>query len=421
MTTSKLFACAGSAALSLACVTAAFADDQPTATAPPTGGSTATAATASPPPPPSPPPYPSMGPTLSNNANSATFDAGPLGKLTVNGVLTGVAYAQSNPSFEFGDFKFNSSTGFDLSNGMATVQQTSGIVQFAVQAGVYSFPTVGNAYIKATTQTPLTFGYAPVAFVKIVPNSEFSLQVGQLPTLIGAELPFTYENANIERGLLWNQEPLISRGIQGNFTKGPFTVSLSWNDGYYSNQYTTISGLITYTLKNSDTLTFAASGNTSKNFTSPCFAGGGCLVPFATPIGQQQGQIYNLIFNHTMGKWTFTPYVQYNSVPNDSVTGASGSMWGGALIAKYSFTPEISVAGRVEYEASAGAFNMTFFGPRSNAWSLTVTPTYQKGIFFARADVSYVSVGSGTPGDLFGHNFDQSNQVRGFLETGVIF
>ena len=419
MTRSKLFVCAGAAALSLACVTAAFADDQ--ATTPPPAGGAATAATpASPPPPPTPPPYPSMGPTLSNNANSATFDAGPLGKLTVNGVLSGVFYAQSNPSFDAGDGKFNSSTGLDLSNGMVTVQQTSGVVQFAVQAGVYSFPTVGNAYIKATTQANLTFGYAPVAFLKLVPNSEFSVQIGQLPTLIGAELPFTYQNANIERGLLWNQEPLISRGIQGNFTKGSWTVSLSWNDGYYSNQFTTISGLVTYTFKNSDTLTFAAAGNTSTNFTRSCF-NFFCRTPFATPIGQQQGQIYNLIYNHSQGKWSITPYLQYNSVPDDITTGASGSMWAGALIGKYSFTPEISVAGRVEYEGSSGGFNMTFFGPGSNAWSITVTPTYQKGVFFARAEISYVQVGSGTDGFLFGHNADRKDQVRGFFETGVIF
>src|SRR5215469_18907265 len=151
MTRSKLFVGAGATAMSLAVVGAAFADDQAT-TPPPASGAAATATPTSPPPPPpppTPPPYPSMGPTLSNNANSATFDAGPLGKLTVNGVLTGVAYAQSNPSFDAANFKFNSTGGFDLSNGMVTVQQDSGILQFAVQAGVYSFPTVGNAYIKA--------------------------------------------------------------------------------------------------------------------------------------------------------------------------------------------------------------------------------------------------------------------------------
>ena len=94
----------------------------------------------------------------------------------------------------------------------------------------------------------------------------FSFQVGQMPTLIGAELPFTYENANIERGLLWNQEPLISRGVQFNYSQGPISASLSVNDGYYSNEFTTVSGLITYTFKNSDILEVAGAGNTDTNF-----------------------------------------------------------------------------------------------------------------------------------------------------------
>ena len=358
-----------------------------------------------------------MGPTISNNANSASFDAGPFGKVTVNGVITGLGYVQDNPSFEFGNFKFNNDFGGDFSNAMATVQKDDGVFQFVVQAGLYSFPTVGNSYINATTQTHLTFGYAPVAFAKIVPNSTFSFQVGQLPTLIGAELPFTYENANIERGLLWNQEPLISRGIQGNFSSGPWAVSVSWNDGYYSNEFTTVSGLVTYTFKNGDALTFAGSGNTSHNFEHCGYA----CIPFATPLGQNDGTIFNLIFNAPIGKWTITPYLQYNTVPNDPLTGASGSMWGGALIAKYSFTPEWSLAGRAEYESSSGGYNMTFFGPSSNAFSLTVTPTYQKGIFFGRVELSYTHVGSGTPGDLFGHDFDHTEQVRGMLEGGFVF
>jgi len=421
MTNLKLLLCAGSVAMGLAFAGSAFADDQTTTPPASTPAATPAAAPAAAPAP-TPPPYPSMGPTLSNNANSSTFDAGPLGKLTVNGVITGVAYVQDNAAFDFGDFKFNKDGGYDISNGMATVQKTDGLFQFVVQAGVYSFPTVGNAYIKATTQTALTFGYAPVAYAKIVPNSAFSFEVGQLPTLIGAELPFTYENANIERGLLWNQEPLISRGVQFNYSQGPISASLSVNDGYYSNEFTTVSGLITYTFKNSDTLTFAASGNASQNYKTCTFA---CTtdgtISFATPLAQNEGDIFNVIFNHTMGKWTFTPYFQYNSVPNDLVTGASGQVWGGALIAKYSVTPEVSIAGRVEYEGSSGLANLTFFGPGSNAWSLTVTPTYQKGIFFARAELSYISVGSGTVGDLFGNNFDKSNQFRGFFETGVMF
>ncbi len=141
-------------------------------------------------------------------------------------------------------------------------------MQFVVQGkAITRSLALGTGYIKASDTPAAEFGYLPVGYVKIVPNSTFSLQIGQLPTLIGAELPFTYENANIERGLLWNTEPLFSRGVQANFTGGPWTVSVSWNDGYYSNQYTTMSGLVLYTFKNSDTLEFAGSGNFSTNFT----------------------------------------------------------------------------------------------------------------------------------------------------------
>ena len=232
----KLLLCAGVATLGLALASQAFADDQSAPPASPPAASAAPAAPASPPAP-TPPPYPSMGPTLSNNANSASFDAGPLGKLYVNGDFSGLVYGQNNPGYDPIAGSLNKETGIDFSNALVTIQKDDGPVQFVIQAGGYSFPALGGTYIKATEQTSNTFGLVPVGYIKIVPNSTFSFEVGQLPTLIGAELPFTYENANIERGLLWNQEPLISRGIQANFTQGPWAVPFAYTDGYYSDQY----------------------------------------------------------------------------------------------------------------------------------------------------------------------------------------
>jgi hypothetical protein len=414
----KLLLCAGGAMMGLAYASLAFADDQATPASPPAAGAAPAATPASPPPPPTPPPYPSMGPTLSNNATSASFDAGPLGKLYVNGDFSGLFYVQDNPGFDPLAGKLNKDDGVDFSNAMVTIQKDDGPVQFVIEAGGYSFPALGATYLKATEQTSNTFGVVPVGYVKIVPNSTVSIEVGQLPTLIGAELPFTFENANIERGLLWNQEPLISRGVQVNWSSGSWAASLAWTDGYYSNEYTSISGEVTYTFKNSDTLEVAGAGNTSTNL--PCTATFSCFAPFATPLGQQEGQIYNVIYTHTQGPWTITPYFQYNTVPHDFVTGASASMWGLAVIGKYSFTPEVSLAGRFEYESSSGAYNM-LYGAGSNAWSFTLTPTYQKGIFYARIEGSYTGIGSGTPGFEFGPAGVNSSQVRGMLEAGVIF
>ncbi len=199
-------------------------------------------------------------------------------------------------------------------------------MQFYVQAGIYSFPTLGENYTSAlkTVKDPsLTPGIVPLGFVKIVPNSMFSFEAGALPTMIGAEGAFTVQNMNIFRGLLWNPEPITSKGVQGNFSAGPWAVSLSLNDGYNSNQYTTLSGSVTYTFKNMDTLDFAGSGNTTVN---------------KNDGGAENGTIFNLIYTHTMGPLTLQPYLQYSTVPRiDSIDEAGGSEFGAAILGKYSF------------------------------------------------------------------------------------
>ncbi len=359
---------------------------------------------------------PPVNAPMAANPYPATFDAGPLGKITVDGVVSVLGgYQSPSPTF-FGGPDRNA--GFiDVSNAQVIINKSDGVFQFFVQAGAYSIPALGATYFKAGTETPNTFGYVPQGFIKIVPNSMFSIEAGALPTLIGGEYTYTFENMNIERGLLWGQEPAVSKGVQANFSSGPIAVSIAYTDGYYSNTYTAISGSVIYTFKSADTLAFAAEGNVGRNHIST----------FVTPPAQNNGQIYNLIFSHTAGPWTISPYLQYQS--NPQVIGAMGvplvnsaSAWAGAILTKYNFTPELSLAGRLEYISTSGQQNI-LFGPGSNAWSITVTPTYQKGVFFARGEFSYVSIGSGDSidGDEFGELGNHGSQVRVMAETGVDF
>jgi hypothetical protein len=60
------------------------------------------------------------------------------------------------------------------------------------------------------------FGPLPVAYLKLAPNDAFSVEGGRLPTLIGTGYTFTFENPDIQCGLLWNQSPDVSRGGQLN-------------------------------------------------------------------------------------------------------------------------------------------------------------------------------------------------------------
>jgi hypothetical protein len=395
MTKLKLLLCAGSAALGLACAGTAFADT-PAAAAP--------AAPA-----PSPAPYPAMTAPLAANPNPASFDAGPLGKLTVDGVLSGAGLWQSNP--QFGAFGPTHDGYAELTNAQVIINKTDGPVQFYIQAGAYTIPALGAAFYKPEQLDSNTFGYVPQGFIKFVPTGEISIEVGALPTLIGSEYTFSFENMNIERGLLWGQEPAVSKGIQVNYSKGPIAISGAVTDGYDSDTYTALSGLITYTFKNSDTLAFAAEGNVGKSKVST----------FVTPPQQNNGMIFNIMYSHTMGPLTISPYFQYNNSPNIPGVSSSGDSWGLAVLAKYTFTPEVSLAGRVEYIASSGPANLLGYGTKSDAWSITVTPTWQKGIYFVRGELSYVGIGSGTKGLMFGLSGNADNQTRALVEAGVMF
>jgi hypothetical protein len=347
---------------------------------------------------------PLTGP-LSANATPASFDVGG-SKIDVSGQLTALGFSQSHPIP--GDKK----SLVDLSNAQIEIQKTDGVFQFYVQAGAYSLPSLGAPYFKSSDIPQETYHYVPTAYVKLVPSANFNIQAGILPTLIGAEYTFTFQNMNIDRGLLWNQEPAISRGVQANITQGPWAVSLAVTDGYYSNRFTTGSTLITYTVGKEDALAFAGSAQFQKTSKSG----------FATPVAQNNGDIFNLIWTHTEGAWQIMPYLQYGHTPKSTKAGlpASGSEFGAAVLGKYQVSPMFSLAGRAEYISSSGGFGL-LYGPKSKAMSLTVTPTWQFKTFFIRGELNYTKLDKAAPGAGFGTNGDQDTQTRAMVETGFLF
>lgn len=403
---------------------AAWAAD-PAAAGPGPNAAASELAQAPPPPPPGPPPAAApaaptlllpLGATLSANPNPENFDFGPpIGKVYLTGIASGLGFFQSNPVVGNND-------GYaDISNGMVFVQNASGPVQFFVQAGIYSIPTLSAPYIRATQFNSLTFGPLPQAFVKFVPNDAFSLEAGRLPTLIGSESTFTFQNDNIERGLLWNQENAVNQGIQANYTAGPVAFAVSLNDGFFSSNFDWLTGNATYTINSSNQIIVCAGGN----------FGSSRLNTFGTPIAQNNSSIYNLMYVGTWGPWTLAPYLQFTHVPDNSALQQAGfthdaDTFGFSLNGAYSFNDSWKLGLRGEYitssgNATDGAPSLLAGGPGADNWSLTVTPTYQYKVFFARAEFSYVGLGGTTPGFAFGKGGTDTSQVRVMFETGVIF
>ncbi|MGO8711306.1 MAG: outer membrane beta-barrel protein [Rhizomicrobium sp.] len=364
-------------------------------------------------------PTPSMAGPLAANASPMKFDGGPLGDIYVTGAISGLALYQSNHTETVGDHE----TLLDFTNAQVIVQNTTGLLQFYVQAGEYSLPTLGTPYLRATSATN-DFGPVPVAYLKLVPTDTFNIEAGKLPTLIGAEYTFTFQNLNIERGLLWNQEPAVSRGVQANYTMGPLAFSLAWTDGAYTNKYNKLSGSAAWTISPSDTVSLVGGGDV-----------GGPTKPFSPNLPIDDEQVYNLIWTHTSGPWTITPYGQYTSIegntfvhPHHSYTVPTTTTWGGAILANYAFDSNWSLGGRVEYISQNDGYDAVLYGKNSSAWTITVTPTYQYKVLFARADFSYVAASDvnhhgsslGYPGG-FGTDGTATDQTRVMLEVGVLF
>lgn len=363
-------------------------------------------------------PNPPMTAPLQTAAPPHTFDAGPFGTLAITAIVSGMGLTQSD--WVPGD----NATHWELSNGQVFLQKTSGWWQFYLQAGAYNIPTLGIPFSSTVDTLTELFGPLPQAYVKLV-KGRLSFMAGKLPTMIGAEYTFTFENLNIERGLLLNQENLINRGMQINDSVGHLTGSLSWNDGFYSNRYTWLSGTLSYAFNSSSTLAFVGGGNLGQT----------AFITSATPV-QNNSDIYDVIYTYNRENWFIQPYFQYTNVPTNTKAKIpqGAATRGGAFLVNYNFKHGISLAGRAEYISStrvtsqatgqplrpAPAVNLVY-GPGSAAWSFTLTPSYQNHGFFVRADFSAVQARSFTPGDAFGPLGLDGTQARGGVEAGFLF
>jgi hypothetical protein len=341
----------------------------------------------------------------------ARFDAGPLGKLSVNGIMTG-----------FAQFQNNSVPGDDnaqatLSNGQIFIQKADGKLQWYVQAGAYTMPTLSVPFVNAQNTVNNFYGPVPVAYLKLQAAKNTQFLIGSLPTLMGAESTFTYQNFNIERGIVWNQENAINRGIQVNQTVGRYlSGAISWNDGYYSNRYSWLSGSVTLS-KGPHALIYDGMGNLGQT----------AYQSAATPV-QNNSYMHAVIYTYTKGPWIISPYFQYSKLPINAKAGVpkGTSATGGALNASYAFKSGFSLPVRVEYltssgSATDGSVNLLGFGAGSKGVTFTATPTYQKGGMFLRSDLALVHATDYTKGTVFGKTGTDANQFRAVLEFGFIF
>lgn len=307
---------------------------------------------------------------------------------------------------------------FNISNAFAIVTKTSGTLQFALQAGAYSFPTLGvagNKTIQSGANTDL-FGPVPLAYLEYVPSSSFNLSAGVLASLTGAESSFTYQNWNIQRGATWNVENVVERGIRANWTQGKTTLVLGANDGYYSGKYGAAEAAITYALDPSDSLLAVWLDPNPRTPGNP-----------TTSIANKE--LLNFVFTSTHGALQLAPYILYARSPASTALGyaESESAFGAAVLANESWSDKFSTALRWEslhdgssQTATSINADLIGYGPGSGITTWTLTPDWKLGggAFF-RIDLSQAHVTGAAPGLAFDPSGNASNQSRVVLELGT--
>ncbi|MBV8595634.1 MAG: outer membrane beta-barrel protein [Candidatus Eremiobacteraeota bacterium] len=366
-----------------------------------------------------PAPAASASPSPSPMPTSTSLALGPL---SVDGVFSAFSLFTSGVN---ATGALDTPTGIDvnnrtdISNAFLIVNKESGTFRYGFAAGAYNIPVVGFALNKTTQDGANTslYGALPSVYVEFAPNNSFNLQAGKLVTMTGQESTYTYEDINIQRGIIWNMEPAVSRGIRGTLTGSKFNGALEVNDGFYSGNRIGFEGQITNTPSASTTFEIV--------FMVP-----NASAPPNATASIANKQLLDPMLTYTTGKWTFSPYLLWVNSPKSAALGYINDehAFGAVFMSTYALSSMWSLPLRVEYgrngssqsDTSANA-NLLGYGPGSGAWTYTLTPTYRRGIFFARAEASDVNVQGFTPGLAFSPSGMQTNQFRSGLEAGVQF
>ena len=352
---------------------------------------------------------------LTFSTTPINFNIAQIENIQFQALATGIGMAQNNPTS--GDFN----SLVDISNAQLIVQKSSGLVQFYIQGGYYSIPSLGTTYQRASLQTKDSFGLVPLANISFALTNQWLLTAGKINSFGGNENTFTYQNNNIDRGLLWNQTSNVSRGFQASYKQGALSSSVTLNDGFYSNQLSWMGASAKYQLNQKNSTSFVWAGSIKTNTSDT----------FITPIAQNNSQIFNLIHTYASSRWTISPYLQFTYVPANSSLGILGSSQttGAAILTNYRFSNKtsdvFSLPLRFEYIGSSGKGNPNapnlLYGQGSAAWSATITPTYQYERGFIRAELSYVQALNTAQGKAFGPSGNSNNQARLMLETGLLY
>ncbi|WP_041434083.1 outer membrane beta-barrel protein [Thermocrinis albus] len=269
-------------------------------------------------------------------------------------------------------------------------------IGFALNVGRRAVPTVGIEYEPFVSESKFELQSAYIT----LDIDKLNIMAGKIPAIYGWESPFTYQNANIQRGLVWWAE------FNSFFNGFRLTYSLldtlkviggvnDWNtkDGKYALEF----GISSRPLS-----------NLLANFT----------LIYNNRNDKYPIRLYSLALSYSKGNTTITLNPDIITVP-DSKTGTNGNGtgtgFGVALFISQKISENLSTGIRFEYVKADKKFDYYGIGKDNSAVTSTFTLKYSKSGFFIRGEASYVKTDKPT------YERNKDTQFRLLAETGFVF
>jgi len=330
------------------------------------------------------------------------------------------------------------SKGAKILNGLAKVEKTEGLFQFAVQVGGVSSWTMGTKPTMASAQT-YSSGPLYTGSLTLAPTSDFSISAGRLGSLEGYESTVDWLNSNVLATSIFFVQNSVSNSISATYTAGPVSTTLMFGDGFDTYRFNFLQASGTYTFDDSNNLTLYGATNVGRTGLSAHTYGSSTVSWNATTVGSYGANFVNssmagAYYSYTNGGLNIVPELQYVFAEKNSALATAGSPamkgyssnFGAAVFANYKFkdTP-YSLGGWLEYFTSNGP-DFWFLDPKARGFGLSVTPTWQSKYVFVRGDIGFIhltSIGDSTS-PLFSGGYGTGhgrNQATFVLEAGLTY
>lgn len=365
-----------------------------------------------------------------------SFNAGPLGILSLSGGADAYAYALTGAGSgeDKGLLGTSTSVGVEFFNGLVKLQKPDGLVQFTIEAGAVNSLTLGS---KPKPQTAQKWSTGPFrsAYMTIAPTEHFSISAGQVGSLEGFESAIDWKNFNIMTTSLWDVENAQSVGVSANYHSGPFGATVVFSDGFDTNVWNYLQASASYAINKQNSVTLFGATNLGSTGLGARFYGNATRPWTATSVAVAGAA--NLVNSSVIGGYyefkaggvTLVPEVQYvwsTRNPSVGLTDYS-SHFGAALFANYQFAHSpISLGGWLQYFTSNGR-ETWFLNPGAQGVGMVVGPTWSpdwaKKHLFLRGEAGLIHlITVGVPGSAgYGSSGDGRNQATFLAEAGVLF